>query len=422
MIEKPKVINDLKLQEKIGWTPHSGQKKIIDCHAREKIICAGRRFGKSDTCAYEIVKDALLGDRRIWIAAPSYELSKIVFDRVVIFLSKVISPSHFRIQMKPFPTLTLTNGSIIEGKSCEARSGMLGRSTNLVVIDEAALVDENIWQQYIKPTTHEQKGRVVYIGTPRGLNWFYDKFLELQIKHTAFQFKTSDNPLFDLVEYNKARESLPEKVFAQEYEAEFLTEAGLVFRGIDLIVDDTLAEPVLGTAYILGVDIARHTDYTALTVMDRTTKKVVYLDRFKELDYPYQKQRILTLSQKYNNAKIIIDSTGMGDSVASDLMRQAFVEEYPLYSHKAKQQLIDRLIIFIEQRVIRIPNNEILINELKKYEVKVLEASGKYNYSAPRSGHDDMVISLALATWGLQPNKLSDVEETETIIKHNDYE
>ncbi len=59
MIEKPKVINDLKLQEKIGWTPHSGQKKIIDCHAREKIICAGRRFGKSDTCAYEIVKDAL---------------------------------------------------------------------------------------------------------------------------------------------------------------------------------------------------------------------------------------------------------------------------------------------------------------------------------------------------------------------------
>ncbi len=422
-----------KIQKAIGWTPHPNQWKVIKNPRKEKILCCGRRWGKSQLAAYEVAYRALQPNQRIWVVAPSYYLTNIVFDQVIQFMYKLVPNNGIRLRTKPFPEMKLENGTIIEGRSADAKEGLLGRSTNLVILDEAARVDENIWSQYIKPTTHEFGGRVIYISTPTGINWFYNKFLELKTNKSAYTFSSLDNPYFPspkmteeerLKEWENIRRTTPEVKFRQEYEAEFLTDGGLVFRGINDVIDDTLAEPVPGTSYILGVDIARHDDFTALCVVDRTNKNVVHIDRFRELDFHYQKQRILTLAKKYNNAKIIIDSTGMGDSVASDLKRHAFLEEYPLYSQKAKQQLIDKLILFISEKVIRIPQNEALINELQRYEVKMSERENLYKYSAPKGEHDDLVIALALAVWGLQPAKIEPDEDEEPQVNRilNDYE
>ncbi len=150
-----------KIQKVIGWNPHPAQQKIIDKRSREKLICAGRRFGKSQVCAYEVIYEALNPNKRIWISAPNYELTKIVFDQVLMWLYTIFLPSSIKVSMKPFPTMKLENGTVIEGKSCEAKQGLLGRSTDLVIMDEAARVDEDVWTQYIKPTTHERKGRVI---------------------------------------------------------------------------------------------------------------------------------------------------------------------------------------------------------------------------------------------------------------------
>jgi len=419
-----------KVQKVIGWTPHINQWRFIKNPQKEKIMCCGRRWGKSMACAYEVAYQALQPNQRIWIVAPNYYLTNIVFDQVIQFMYKLVPSEGIKLRTKPFPEMRLNNGTIIEGRSADAKEGLLGRSTNLVIIDEAARIDENIWSQYIKPTTHEHKGRVIYISTPVGINWFYDKFLELKKSKAAYSFSSLDNPFFPSpnmpeeerkAEWEKIRCSVPETKFKQEYEAEFLTEGGLVFRGIHDVIDDTLGEPEPGVAYLMGVDIARHEDFTALCVMDRAKKKVVYLDRFREMDFHFQRERILTLAKKYNNAKIIIDSTGMGDSVASELKRHAFVEEYPLYSQKAKQQLIDKLIIFISEKVIKIPQNEALINELLRYEVKMSQRDNLYKYSAPKGEHDDLVIALALAVWGLQPMRVEDDDEPSNRI-FNDYE
>jgi hypothetical protein len=420
-----------KVQKALDWTPHPNQWKVIKNPHKEKLVCCGRRWGKSLACAYEVCYQALQPNQRIWIVAPSYYLTNVVFDQVVQWMHKLVPQEGIRIKTKPFPEMKLNNGTIIEGKSADAKEGMLGRSTNLVIIDEASRVDENIWSQYIKPTTHEFNGRVIYISTPTGINWFYDKFLELKKAKSAYQFSSLDNPYFPSAgmsekerqdEWCRIRDSVPEAKFKQEYEAEFLTEGGLVFKGIHNIIGDTLQEPQPSASYLLGVDIARHEDFTALCVIDRATKNVVYLDRFREMEFHYQREKILTLAKKYNNAKIIIDSTGMGDSVASELKRHAFVEEYPLYSQKAKQQLIDKLVIFISERVIKIPQNEALINELLRYEVKLSQRDNLYKYSAPKGEHDDMVVALALAVWGLQPMREEDGEEEQSGRVMNDYE
>jgi len=53
------MISDKKLQEKIKWHPHEGQKEVLSCKDREILIVAGRRWGKSAVSGYIIAKTFL---------------------------------------------------------------------------------------------------------------------------------------------------------------------------------------------------------------------------------------------------------------------------------------------------------------------------------------------------------------------------
>jgi phage FluMu gp28-like protein len=153
--------------------------------------------------------------------------------------------------------------------------------------------------------------------------------------------------------------------------------------------------------------------------MDRTNLKVVYIDRFKDIDYNLQKERIVLAAKRYNYAKCVIDGTGTGDPVVQDLKRKLFVEDYRIYTNKAKEQLIDKLSIYIEQGMITIPNDEILLDELRRYTYTKKE-SGMTTYSAPKNRHDDCVIALALCVWGVMAPQTQKETVRRNII-HNEY-
>lgn len=69
--------------------------------------------------------------------------------------------------------------------------------------------------------------------------------------------------------------------------------------------------------------------------------------------------------------------------------------------------------------MITIPNDEILLDELRRYTYTKKE-SGMTTYSAPKNRHDDMVIALALCVWGIiAPQKQQEV--TTSNILHNEY-
>lgn len=416
-----KKINDEKLQQVINFKPHFHQREIIDCNSREIIVCAGRRFGKSLLASFIALKELLGIKKRIWLVAPNYDLSQIVFDNIVQWLLKIAtSGKTVELKKKPFPTILTARGSILECKSTENPVGLLGRATDLIIVDEAARISESIWQEYLFPTTHDKAGKTIFISTPFGQNWFYRKFLELKQQNSAFHYTSRDNPYFSKEEWERARKLLPERIFLQEYLASFLPDAASLFRGVDEIVSETsLQESQLGHYYLLGVDLAKYQDFTVLTVLDRDTHKVVYFDRFKEINYPLQKQRIIATAKRYNNARVIIDSTGVGDPIVDDLKREGLIVEDFKFTGKSKMQLIEKLSIFIEQKGIIIPPIPELIDELKSFSYELSEV-GNIRYSAPKGMHDDTVISLALAVWGLvSPEKRSEPikPESKTIRK-----
>ncbi|MDD5098599.1 MAG: hypothetical protein PHD31_02705, partial [Candidatus Pacebacteria bacterium] len=185
------MIIDKKLQEKIKWFPHKYQEEILKNSGSEIVVCAGRRFGKSALCGYIIVKffletlqeirEGKKNSCKIWIVAPTYELTSKVFEYVLKFLlaykkgfGQFVSGGTGRPYM-----LKVSESIWIQCKSTTEPMSLLGEELDLEIIDEAARIPESIFQQYIYPTTiaKSRNCRVYVISTPRGNNWFKKLFL-----------------------------------------------------------------------------------------------------------------------------------------------------------------------------------------------------------------------------------------------------
>lgn len=418
-------MKDSKLQDKIGWTAHKTQEQIIDCEGREVLVCAGRGWGKSMLMGYIVVKEFLKGLSRlkkgeiesikIFIVAPTYGLCEKVFSYVVQFLLKFDKKAFQKSVSGRIPqSITVSHNAWIQCRSTESPIGLLGERVDVIVLDEAAIVPEQVYLQYVKPVTASasKKGRSYYISTPRGRGWFKKKFSILKEHGAAFQFPSTDGVEVTLEELEELKKEYPEQLFAQEYLAEFRDDAGMVFKSevIKKIIGARESEPIDGHRYIMGVDLAKEEDYTVITIIDSETKEMVHLDRFKGWDYPYQKQHIAAKAERYNNARVIIDATGVGKAVYEDLRRDGvFIEDFT-FGGKSKEQLFGNLRVFIENQYIKILDNPILLDELSSIEYKLRnEKTGEplrnIKYGPPSGLHDDTVDSLALAVWMLNPAK-----------------
>lgn len=415
-----------QLQQKINFLPHPGQQKVLECQNDEVIICAGRGWGKSAICGYIIVEFFLKriaeiyagksNHCKIWVVAGSYELTGKVFEYVVKFLlaydrqfSKYISGGQGG---RPYQ-LKISESVWIQCKSTSEPNSLLGERVDLEIVDEAALVPENIYFQNIKPSISALGGKVYYISTPRGRGWFKDKFFALKEKGAAFNFPSIEGKHYTESALEELRKTTPDILFRQEYLAEFIDDAGTVFRNIKSILENCESDSLENHHYIMGVDLAESEDWTVISVFDTDTKKEVHLDRFQKRDYPLQKKQIIAKANRYNNARIIMDITGVGKPIYEDLMNEGvFVEDFT-FTGKTKEELIGRLIVAVEEKQIRLLPVAVATDEMEAFEFKYRdEKTGlplkNIKYGAPQGYHDDVVCSRALAVWGLSPGKPKD--------------
>jgi phage FluMu gp28-like protein len=269
----------------------------------------------------------------------------------------------------------------------------------------------------VMTTLTQTRGRAIIISTPKGRAWFYDVYekgrktnddgtprfsKDLPDPHAewfSISLPTASNPYVSPEAIEEARKNLPEDVFRQEYEALFLLESAGVFKNIRGCIRGMLEKPQPGRRYVMGVDLARLRDYSVLIIMDRARKHVVYFERFNKIRWEVQYFRIIQAAKLYNNACVSIDSTGIGDPIVSALEGAGLsLEPYKIGGSTAKQQLIEKLRINIEQERISYPALFDLISELESYEYKMGDGN-VVKYSAPSGKHDDCVIALALANW-----------------------
>ena len=165
--------------EFMGYTPHKGQSML---HFPKKkssrffVIVCGRGYGKTFAAAKEASFVASMPDKKVALVGLSYKKSKLLFDeiwRTMVIPNKTsVVKSSEKDQYVRFKW-----GSSIEGLSADNPDSLVGDEYDLVVMDEAAKMRQDIWDMYISPAVGRRNGKAIFITTPQGFNWVYDKYL-----------------------------------------------------------------------------------------------------------------------------------------------------------------------------------------------------------------------------------------------------
>ena len=387
----------------LNYVPHPAQMEIHKARdSRFRTVCTGRRFGKTLCMAAELLDRGCgeAGGDYCWVA-PTYGIADRGIDAF-----KEIAPGFVRIVGR-MPSCAIFEG--VKGLcrvfflSSDNPDSIRGFGFQGMVVDEAAYVSVDVWNYALRPTLAQTLGWAVFISTPSGRNWFYDMFsrgVTGEEGFTSFSFASSTSPYFPQKEWEEAQRTLPADVFKQEYQAEFLEDSAGVFKGVKACTFPDCEVPIKASGrVIIGCDLAKHTDFTVLIAMDAATGGCLAMDRFNQIDWPFQQQRIKEFCQKWKGM-LILDATGVGDPVYDALARELPDITAFKITQQSKKELIQGLMLAIEKRDVGWPMSwEVLTTEMERYEYDI-GPTGNISYNAPGGYHDDTVIALALAQWG----------------------
>jgi len=331
-------------------------------------------------------------------------------------------PELIEVESKATHTITLFGDREIQFKSADNADTMRGDAVCVVWMDEGGQIQEDRWTMELRPSLMDTHGKAIFTGTPKGKNWYFQLWTRGQDKsqtdYESWAFSSYTNPYIDPKEIDEFKRDMPELAYRQEILAEFLDDVGSVFRGFDRFFKGSVEEPQKGHRYGLGVDLGKLADFTVLYVIDFTNNHIVFEDRFDTVDWVLQRKRVVNIARRYNNARILIDSHGIGDPIFDDLKREySNIEGYNIKTNALKLELIDHLSICIDNQSFTVPGNPPMFEDGKKTKSGVcafpildaemglfgyrISKAGVKTYSAPEGYHDDTVIALALAVWHL---------------------
>jgi len=375
--------------------PHPGQRQIIDGWARFNTACMGRRFGKTTLGIDRIARVGLDGKPAGWFA-PTYKMMGDVWRDACQTLHPVTKRRNEQEKR-----LELITGGVIDFWSLDNADAGRGRKYALAVIDEAAMVKrlDEAWNGAIRPTLTDYEGGAFFISTPKGLNYFkalFDRGNDPTNKDwSSWQMPTVANPEINPGEVESARLELPERIFRQEYLAEFIEDANLFRNVVECATADEIYEAQPEREYVFGVDWGKLNDFTVITVWDVKASAMVHIDRFNQIDYVVQSQRLKALYKRFNPYSVLAESNSMGEPIIDQLRADGLPMNGFATTNVSKSMIVNQLSLALEQKSITILNDPVLIAELQSYEATRLPGGG-LKYSAPDGQHDDTVMSTAI--------------------------
>lgn len=355
-------------------------------------------------------ESALQGKTVLW-GSPTYDQCRIGWSEMHKAAGGVAQFATSRMEVL-FP-----NGGRVIFRSLDNPDNARGHTADGLIVDEAPIVPQEAWYDVLRPVISDTGGWALFMGTPKGRNWFWREWVAAQDAPDSAAWRVPtlgvrivdgrleraphpmENPDFPFVEAERMYQSVPQRTFEQEFLAQFIDDAGLVFRGVRAV---STAQPGTGaraSRYVMGVDWARSYDWTVLSVIDVTAKRQVAMERFNQIDYQFQLGRLKALYELWKPYSVIAEANAMGTPLIEQLQRSGLPVRAFTTTAQSKSEIIEALSLAIEKRAVTLLANETQIAELEAYDMERLPG-GSFRYGAPQGVHDDTVMALALAWYG----------------------
>lgn len=247
-----------KIGQNLYTTLTEPQRSVYDAPERFKMLCSGRRFGKTYLCIARLINWATEKPNSLnWYVTANYRMAKQIAWRM---LKTMVSAEICIKRNESELSVELSNGSIIALKGAENPDTLRGVSLSTLIVDEAAYVKQDAWEMVLRPALSDQGGPAWFITTPAGLNWFHDLWESAQAEDDwrTFSYSTIEGGNVPPEEIEAARRTLDERTFRQEYLASFETLSGRVYpdfsdENISTNVADTGGDILWGTDFNVSV-------------------------------------------------------------------------------------------------------------------------------------------------------------------------
>ncbi len=228
----------------LGLVLHPNQKVIHNSTAKNKVIKAGKRFGKTKWALFEICQAAGQTQNGVfWYIAPTYKQAKfIAWWELNWLLPKWVVRRSVENEL----VKELTSGSRIQLIGADNEEALRGPRLSGVVLDEAAYMKEYVWYGIISGqllgAQGAKSGFAYFISSPNktGRNWFsgfYDQAASKEKngdKDWSSHFYTIyDNPTLDRDEIEKLKANTPDDTWNLEYLAQESAHSGQIFSEFD---------------------------------------------------------------------------------------------------------------------------------------------------------------------------------------------
>lgn len=439
---------------------------------RKVILMEGRQQGKTITSAACILWYTLFNDNKtVAILANKAAAAREVMSRYQGMYENLPVWIQQGIREWNKGSIELENGSKVF-TAATAASGIRGKSVNWLYIDEAAIIPNNVAEEFFTSTYPTimagETTKVLLSSTPLGYNHFWkfwndseqgiNDFVNLFIPYTEI-------PGRDERWAAEQKGILGDVKFAQEVLCSFLgssytlldadTLSKMSPRSFVWSKDglDVLEEPIrsikddagkitqAGHVYAIVVDTSRGVegDYSAFVVVDISANPYQVVAKYRSnkiapLLYPTM---IYNVAKMYNNAWTLVEINDNGQQIA-DILHHELEYEQILYVNRGKNGQVvsggfgggssangvrtdkrikrvgcSQLKTLIETQRMQIFDRDI-ISEFSTF----IESKG--SYAADEGYHDDLVMPLVLFGW-LTTNpyfkELTDVNLRETIFE-----
>lgn len=309
---------------------HSKQRQVNNSIARFKVIRAGRRSGKTFFETENMAFKAISGkDRTIFYVAPNQvQARNIIWENLKKRLHGIGEANEQRLEMR-VPTVD-GGTSLIKVAGWENRENFRGQSAYHITFDELDTMKDFFigWQEIFRPALIDTGGTAHFIGTPKKENpnlRRLEKEAQGDVHWDCFHFTSWDNPNLAPGELEKAREEMDGDTYKQEILAEYVDNAGALFKYTALVdmFTNTIEKDV---EKYLVVDIAD--DGSDKTVFSFWQGLELYrIEQFARLNT----EGIVAQIREYQNSdripmsQTLVDAIGVGAGVASNSLLDGIV-------------------------------------------------------------------------------------------------
>jgi len=201
--------------------PHLKQQEVLRHPAKNKIIVCGRRSGKTQMIAAELIRGAVTKEyRRQIVIAPIFKQSLIVFTKILDIMSR--SGRHDTdirsVSRSPYPKVTFVNGSYIDFASADNPDSLRGEAYDRVFLDESAFIRKHA-MDVIRPLTFDTGAPIWETTTPFGKGELWERWLRGQNdpNWATFHYNYKDNPYLDLEGVQEIEKDIEEHGEASVY-------------------------------------------------------------------------------------------------------------------------------------------------------------------------------------------------------------